>query len=307
MKKILLSVFAIASFSYAHSQCSELFISEYVEGNYNNKAIEIYNPTSAPINLSAYRLIRWQNGSATADQTATFVLNLTGSIASHDVKVFVIDRRVVGATGQDTVVFADLQAKADTFACPDYNVNSTLSFNGDDAMSLQKNNGGTWTNVDIFGVIGERPTTAWTDTDPYNDGTGEFLTKDKSLVRKSTITSGVTTNPASFNTLAEWDVFDMNTFTNLQTHDCSCNQTSVNEISSTSASFLPNPVNSNLVVTSKENIQSIKVIDVLGKSIYSSCPKTNTISINFQSMENGIYFVIINAGENQITQKVVKN
>lgn len=307
MKKILLSVIAIASISFAHSQCSELFISEYVEGNYNNKAIEIYNPTSAPINLSVYRLIRWQNGSATADQTASFVLSLSGTIASHDVKVFVIDRRVVGATGQDTVVFADLQAKADTFACPDYNVNSTLSFNGDDAMSLQKNIGGTWTNVDIFGVIGERPTTAWTDTDPYNDGTGEYLTKDKSLVRKSTITNGVTTNPASFNTLAEWDVYDMNTFTNLQAHDCACNQTSINEISNTTVSFLPNPVNSNLIVSSKRNIETINIINILGESVFTSSPNSYNVNINFQSMENGVYFVIINAGENQITQKVVKN
>ena len=34
----------------AFSQCNDLFISEYVEGSGNNKALEIYNPTNEAIN-----------------------------------------------------------------------------------------------------------------------------------------------------------------------------------------------------------------------------------------------------------------
>ena len=41
----------IGTFSMAQD-CSELFISEYAEGWSNNKAIEIYNPTGADIDLS---------------------------------------------------------------------------------------------------------------------------------------------------------------------------------------------------------------------------------------------------------------
>lgn len=48
------------------AQCDELFISEYVEGYANNKALEIYNPTNAAIDLSAYSLVRFSNGSTTA-------------------------------------------------------------------------------------------------------------------------------------------------------------------------------------------------------------------------------------------------
>ena len=44
---------------YAQSQCSDLFISEYVEGDFSNKAIELYNPTPFAKDLSQYRLIRW--------------------------------------------------------------------------------------------------------------------------------------------------------------------------------------------------------------------------------------------------------
>ena len=60
MKKLLLSVFSLASFITANAQCSDLFISEYSEGSNNNKAIEIYNPTQSAIALNNnYRLIRY--------------------------------------------------------------------------------------------------------------------------------------------------------------------------------------------------------------------------------------------------------
>ena len=58
---------------------SDLFISEVIEGSSNNKAIEIYNGTGAPIDLAAagYSIQMVFNGSATAGLT----INLTGVIA----------------------------------------------------------------------------------------------------------------------------------------------------------------------------------------------------------------------------------
>ncbi|MBT6965553.1 MAG: hypothetical protein HOA01_04950, partial [Flavobacteriales bacterium] len=44
------------------TDCSELFISEYIEGPGNNNAIEIYNPTNATIDLSGYSINRYGNG-----------------------------------------------------------------------------------------------------------------------------------------------------------------------------------------------------------------------------------------------------
>ena len=40
----------------------DLFISEYVEGSGNNKAVEIYNGTGAPVDLSGYALRFHFNG-----------------------------------------------------------------------------------------------------------------------------------------------------------------------------------------------------------------------------------------------------
>jgi predicted extracellular nuclease len=42
--------------TFAGAQCTDLFISEYIEGTVNNKYLEIYNPTSAAVNLASYDL-----------------------------------------------------------------------------------------------------------------------------------------------------------------------------------------------------------------------------------------------------------
>ena len=73
--------------------CGELFISEYVEGTSNNKAIELYNPTNAPILLTGnYQLRFYFNGALTVGTT----IALVGTIAPHD--VFVVASNAASAT-----------------------------------------------------------------------------------------------------------------------------------------------------------------------------------------------------------------
>ncbi len=136
---------------------SDLFISEYLEGTGNNKAIEIYNPGSSPINLSAYELVLYGNGSATASNS----LSLTGSINPGD--VYVIANPSAGSS---------ILAQAD--------VTSTVcTFNGDDAVALLKNG----SPVDVVGVIGVDPGTNWSVS------TGG-ATSEYTLVRMSNVYDG---------------------------------------------------------------------------------------------------------------------
>ena len=76
MKKILLSVTVLFAMSVNAQimDCSELFISEYVEGSGNNKALEIYNPTSQDIDLALYMIIRYSNGATGASSGMQFSL-----------------------------------------------------------------------------------------------------------------------------------------------------------------------------------------------------------------------------------------
>lgn len=66
MKKSLLILTIVLSSSIFAQDCTKLFISEYVEGWSNNKALEIYNPTSSSIDLGQYFVSRYSNGSNSA-------------------------------------------------------------------------------------------------------------------------------------------------------------------------------------------------------------------------------------------------
>ena len=59
------------SLGSARAAPTELFFSEYIEGTSNNKALEIFNGTGAPINLAAngYAVQMFFNGSSAAGLT----------------------------------------------------------------------------------------------------------------------------------------------------------------------------------------------------------------------------------------------
>jgi hypothetical protein len=227
MKKALLFFGMMSSFAYAQD-CSKMFISEYVEGWSNNKALEIYNPTNAPIDLSEYFVSRYSNGSATASVQNS--IQLSGTVPAHDVFVAVLDKRDPNGTGNEAPIWDSLDVRADGYFSPIYNNSDAFYWNGNDAVLLAKGNlaglpATTVINstnipsfqiIDVFGKIGENPANsdgvvgasvggAWSSTFPYNTGVGVLLSSDHSLIRKSSVLKGVTVNPSFFNPLLEYD------------------------------------------------------------------------------------------------------
>tara|TARA_B100000768_G_scaffold42533_1_gene41394 strand:+ start:11564 stop:13417 length:1854 start_codon:yes stop_codon:yes gene_type:complete len=112
------------------SSTNEIFISEYVEGSSNNKALEIANFTGNSINLSAYTIARDVNSNGAYGAA----LQLTGTLATGNVHV--ISR---GNASAATVALADQISSGDA-----------MSFNGDDPVGLFKNG----VLIDIFGNFG---------------------------------------------------------------------------------------------------------------------------------------------------------
>jgi hypothetical protein len=333
MKRTLLSIaFTAAASSMIAQDCSELFISEYVEGNFNNKALEIFNPTLSAIDLSTYRVVRWSNGSTTSDLDTRYTQPLSGTIQPSSTFVLALDKRDANGTGNDTILFAELlnitnaavSAGSGGFYSPDYesgDVGSRAIYhNGDDAISIQKDNGAGYVNVDIFGVIGEQPlpssgtsTAAWTDVFPFSDGQGPYWTKEKTLIRKSSVTQGVAANPGTpytgaFNPTVEYDSLPQNTFSNLGTHSCVCT-VGVNEYENmATVRVFPNPSNTgSLEVSASDRIQRIRLFNLIGSEVLVT-RATNSLStrIDISELTSGLYLMQLEIDNSAIVTRRVE-
>mgnify|MGYP005989814363 CR=1 FL=1 len=156
----------------ANGTTTELLISEYVEGSSNNKALEIANFTGVNVNLSAYSLKKATNGSGSFSS----VLNLSGTLANG--QVFVI---------------ANSSASAAILNVADITNGTVMTFNGNDAIGLFKND----VLIDLIG----------------NGSSSAVFAQDVTLQRKSSITS-----PNSTYTVSEWNSLTQDTFSGLGNH-----------------------------------------------------------------------------------------
>lgn len=172
---------------------TDLFFSEYIEGSSNNKALEIYNPTGVPVDLSAYEVRQYTNGSNIVNNTES----LTGILAAD--AVYVIANASAVAEIRD---IADITS-------------SVTFYNGNDAIGLFKND----VLIDIFGTT---TLSAGDASFPSFDVAGVTAAAlDHTLVRKNTVVIGNTDWAASAGTNAdnsEWIVHPINTFSFLGWH-----------------------------------------------------------------------------------------
>ena len=191
---ILAVVLLVLSFDPAsvrvNADAADLFISEYIEGSSNNKAIEIYNGTGAAIDLSAagYNIQIYFNGSASAGLT----INLTGNVASGD--VFVLAHSSASAA---------ILAQADQ-------TDGAAWFNGDDAVVLRRGS----TILDVAGQVGFDPGTEW--------GSGLNSTADNTLRRDPSICGGDTVPSDAFDPATGWIGLAADTFDGLGAHTANC-------------------------------------------------------------------------------------
>ena len=179
-----------------NSECvdADLIISEYIEGGSNNKALEIYNPTGAEINLSNYQLWKIMNGNPTWPEHEK---DLSGNLAA-------------GAT------LTLVNNKADSELKGKGQEDSFINFSGDDAMGIaKKDSSGAYNLIDVIGVNGNDPGDGW-------DVAGvENATKDHTLIRKATIYKGNDDWDNSRGTSiinSEWIVLNKNEFDYVGSH-----------------------------------------------------------------------------------------
>lgn len=315
-KNITLTILAFA-FGAQAQDCTELFISEYVEGSHNNKALEFYNPTDTDITLDGtYDLVRYSNGSGESiESDIQYVQPLSGTVPAYSTFIALLDKQDAAGTGYDTILFADLLNIGNTFAntafySPDYNSGTdgcrVMVFNGDDALGLRKNG----TKVDIFGKIGEDPGNAWTDdaSAGFTDANGgDWWTRDHTLIRKASVKQGVTSSPILFDPTAEWDTLAKNTFTELGAHTCDCyNPASILEHAN-SIRIYPNPSANNdvLILQSEQALGDISLINAVGQIIRKFKSEQRIVTINTQQLASGAYFIQVNNAGNIWEEKLI--
>lgn len=315
MKTYLLSALylLIASAGFAQvTGCNEIFISEYIEGWSNNKAIELYNPTNSEVDLSGYRLERYSNGSNSAD--ANQRLDLEGIMPPLSVYVIVIDKRDPDGTGQEAPVWDELQEKADIFMCPVYDDNNAMYFNGNDALVLRKISGNLV--IDTFGKIGQDPGNpsdggGWNNVGPDYTWTSNLAvawTTDHSLMRKSAVISGDTNPIDAFDVSLGFDSLPANTFENLGSHMCECGNVinSVEEISGPEFNAYPNPSSSGkFFVQSPVIISEVRVLSIDGKIVLDQQINRTSFDIDLSTNPAGIYMIQIWDQEGRMNRKQV--
>lgn len=225
---------------------SDLFFSEYIEGSSNNKYLEIYNGTGADVDLTNYKVELYTNGGTTVGSSLT----LTGFLANGS-------SYVIG-NSSGTIFTPNITS-------------GVTAYNGDDAIALIKISTGGY--VDIIGRIGEDPGSAWTD------GTDATLTTvNKTLVRKPTVTSGITTNPAAgFPTLStEWISYNIDVVTDLGIHTLT-DQLIVTKTPITGSPFI-GITGTSQVVTGLSNANTY-YYTVVAKNANVTSPVSNEIAV----------------------------
>ena len=223
----------------------------------------------------------------------------------------------------------DLQCKADVFLCPVYDVNRAMYFNGNDAVALITGTeiAADGSNlVDVIGVIGEDPENtimedAWVNED------GFWLTKNRTLVRKSSVGAGRNLLPdvifqqgGTFDG-SEWNSYWNNSFQYLGVHNSACNTAgqgteyscltgvATYEVNEVPFTMYPNPLGTDLLtINAPEKIERVDVYNLMGQQVFAQRfgAGNEQVEVNLSNVQAGMYLINLTFNNNRISiQKLV--
>ncbi len=182
----------------ASAQC-DLFFSEAAEGSSNNKYLEIYNPTSAEVDLSGYAFPSVSNAPTVVGQYEFWNAFPEGAVVAPG----------------DVYVIAHPSADPTILAASDHTF--TFLSNGDDGFALVQGTEADFVILDVIGNWEGDPGSGWEVAGVSNG------TKDHTIVRKPDVTQGVgydwATAAGTNADDSQWVVLEMDDWSNLGTHD----------------------------------------------------------------------------------------
>ena len=259
---------------------TELFISEYVEGNGGtNKAIEIVNLTGSTVDLDGYVLKLERNGSGVWTTPLALDKGSVKSIVPGD--VFVVGNGDNSAPELQPYSASNPNGQVDLVQPnnPDTNYGQPVNFNGDDAVALFKDD----VLIDIIGVFGN----------------SEKFAINVTLRRNEDITAPNTT----FDKTAEWTAFPENTFNGVGSHTVTL---STNSETLNGFKMYPNPVTRNKLFFNINEKATINIYNVLGKLVQSEAIENVNSSINVSKLPKGMYLLKLYTQNQSISKKFIK-
>jgi len=81
--------------------------------------------------------------------------------------------------------------------------------------------------------------------------------------------------------------------------------TNVTQVKEKSTEIYPNPSNGSFSINTSQNIDEVKITDVIGNVVYSA--KCNSQKINLQLENAGVYFVTVTSGKESTVRKIIVN
>ena len=246
----------------------ELLISEYVEGSSNNKAIEIANLITSPVELDGYNLRRDSNGGGEWSER----FDLTGTINVGDVIV------IINANANSQI----LLDQADIVVANNQSTNygEPLNFNGNDPVGLFKDD----VLIDIVGEFG--------------GGSSNFA-KDKTLRRKSTV---VEPN-INFDLNNEWEIFPMDTFDDIGGTHLTL---SIEENQWKQLSVYPNPTSDDFLNIKFSQDVKVEVFSIFGKKLIHTNINQSDSILDISTLSKGVYVIKVSHKGLSISTKIIK-
>ena len=246
----------------------ELLISEYVEGSSNNKAIEIANLITSPVELDGYNLRRDSNGGGEWSER----FDLTGTINVGDVIV------IINANANSQILLD--QADIVVVNNQSTNYGEPLNFNGNDPIGLFKDD----VLIDIVGEFG--------------GGSSNFA-KDKTLRRKSTV---VEPN-INFDLNNEWEIFPMDTFDDIGGTHLTL---SIEEEQWKQLSVYPNPTSDDFLNIKFSQDVKVEVFSIFGKKLIHTNINQSDSILDISTLSKGVYVIKVSHKGLSISTKIIK-
>ncbi|NRT12543.1 endonuclease [Flavobacterium sp. 14A] len=252
---------------------TDLYISEYIEGSSNNKALEIANATAGTINLSGYSIRKQTNGSGAWSSG----INLTGSLTKGS---------------KYTIVNSAISSSCYSTAASNISTSANeMTFNGNDPVGLFKNG----VLIDIIGL--------------YNGGSANFAA-DVTLRRKSTATGPKTTfNKSNDWDIYSSDICSnlgariaqITSKTALISEETMIEKTTLDE-----TIIYPNPSLGDIVIYNSSKSFTVIIYNLVGQVVFKA-DSSNSNTLSVKNIPKGMHIVKVSDDTHTSTKKIVIN